>query len=235
MQMILRTKIIGIVLLAGLPVASWGAERITLRNGFSVICDHHAQVENHTRLYLGAGENNFIEFGSQEIATVENVPDAPAPLKTAAAAAHPQDARLNPADLHEILARAGEEHNLDVDLLASVVKAESDGNPKAVSRAGAQGLMQLMPATASGLGVQDSYKPDQNVRGGSTYLDSLLVRYHDNVAMALAAYNAGPEAVDRYHGIPPFHETQVYVARVIHEFNRRVKARESQVKTAKAN
>jgi soluble lytic murein transglycosylase-like protein len=235
MQMILRAKIIGIVLLAGLPVASWGAERITLRNGFSVICDHHAQVENHTRLYLGAGENNFIEFGSQEIATVENVPDTPAPLKTAAAAAHPQDARLNPADLHEILARAGEEHNLDVDLLASVVKAESDGNPKAVSRAGAQGLMQLMPATASGLGVQDSYKPDQNVRGGSTYLDSLLVRYHDNVALALAAYNAGPEAVDRYHGIPPFHETQVYVARVIHEFNRRVKARESQVKTAKAN
>jgi soluble lytic murein transglycosylase-like protein len=90
-----------------------------------------------------------------------------------------------------------------------------------------------MPATANGLGVTDSYKPDQNVRGGSTYLDELLARYNENLAWALAAYNAGPEAVDKYHGIPPYHETQLYVARVIHEFNRRVKAREAAV--AKAN
>jgi len=223
--------------LAALPLAGWGAERVTLRNGFALTCDHHAQVENHTRLYLGAGENNFIEFPTQEIAAVENVPDAPAPLKEPAVvnATHADDAKLNPADLHEILASAGKVHNLDVDLLASVVKAESDGNPKAVSRAGARGLMQLMPATADGLGVADSYKPDQNVRGGSTYLDGLLVRYHDNLALALAAYNAGPEAVDKYHGIPPYHETKAYVARVIHEFNRRVKAREAALKTVKAN
>ena len=70
--------------------------------------------------------------------------------------------------------------------------------------------------------------PNQNVRGGSTYLDALLTRYHDNLALALAAYNAGPAAVDKYHGIPPYHETQAYVARVIHEFNRRVLAREAQ-------
>jgi soluble lytic murein transglycosylase-like protein len=202
-----------------------------------MVCDHHAQVENHTRLYLGAGENNFVDFATQEIVAVENVPDAPAPPKeeTAANATHSDDAKLSPADLHEILARAGEAHNLDVDLLASVVKAESDGNPKALSHAGAQGLMQLMPATANGLGVADSYKPDQNVRGGATYLAWLLDRYHDNLALALAAYNAGPEAVDKYHGIPPYHETKVYVARVIHEFNRRVKARELGLKTAKAN
>ena len=99
-----------------------------------------------------------------------------------------------------MLARAGTEHNLDVDLLASVVKAESDGNARAVSHAGAQGLMQLMPGTAADLGVQDSFQPDQNVRGGSAYLDYLLTRYHDNLALALAAYNAGPEAVDKYHG-----------------------------------
>ena len=222
---------------AVLPLASWGAERITLRNGFALTCDHHAQVQDHTRLYLSASENSFIEFASQEIAKVESVPDPPAPPPSAtpAVGVAAKDAKLSPADLHEILSGAGKEHNLDVDLLSSVVKAESDGNPKALSRAGARGLMQLMPATANGLGVTDSYKPDQNVRGGSTYLDGLLLRYHDNLALALAAYNAGPEAVDKYHGIPPYHETQLYVARVIHEFNRRVKAHEAAVATAKAN
>ena len=85
--------------------------------------------------------------------------------------------------------------------------------------------MQLMPGTAQQLGVADSFAPDQNVRGGAAYLDRLLTRYRDNLVLALAAYNAGPEAVDRYHGIPPYHETRVYVARVVHEFNRRVGAR----------
>jgi soluble lytic murein transglycosylase-like protein len=131
-----------------------------------------------------------------------------------------------------MLARAGVEHNIDVDLLASLVKAESDGDAHAVSHSGAQGLMQLMPATAATLGVRDSFQADQNVRGGSTYLDELLTRYHDNLALALAAYNAGPAAVDKYHGIPPYTETRVYVARVIHEFNRRVLARESLVRHA---
>ena len=226
-----------VAVFAALPLAGWGAERVTLRNGFALTCDHHTQTQDHTRLYLGTGEANFIEFASQEIAEVENVPDPPSTPKDTqtTGAARCNEAKLNPADLHEILARAGKEHNLDVDLLASVVKAESAGNPKAVSRAGARGLMQLMPATANQLGVADSYKPDQNVRGGSSYLDALLVRYRDNVALALAAYNAGPEAVDKYHGIPPYRETRAYVARVIHEFNRRVRTREAAIRTAKAN
>jgi soluble lytic murein transglycosylase-like protein len=131
-----------------------------------------------------------------------------------------------------MLAKAGQEHNLDVDLLASLIKAESGGNAHAVSPAGARGLMQLMPGTAAGLGVKDSFKPDENVRGGSTYLDALLTRYHDNLALALAAYNAGPAAVDKYRGIPPYRETITYVARVIHEFNRRVLAREAEAKRA---
>jgi soluble lytic murein transglycosylase-like protein len=92
--------------------------------------------------------------------------------------------------------------------------------------------MQLMPSTAAGLGVQDSFEPRENLRGGSTYLDALLVRYHDNLALALAAYNAGPAAVDKYHGIPPYQETTAYVAHVIHEFNRRVLAREAEAKRA---
>jgi soluble lytic murein transglycosylase-like protein len=101
-----------------------------------------------------------------------------------------------------------------------------------VSRAGAQGLMQLMPSTAADLGVNDSFAPGENVRGGSAYLDWLLSRYHDNLALALAAYNAGPAAVDKYHGIPPYRETRVYVARVIHEFNRGILAREAQAHKA---
>lgn len=220
--------------LTALATAAWAGERVTLSNGFEMRCDHHAQVEGHVRLYLSTGENNYIEFPPQEIVGVEHVADPPpaakAPQKDTTAnspapAAAP--AKLSPADLHEILAKAGGDHNLDVDLLASLVKAESDGNVRAVSRAGARGLMQLMPGTASQLGVQDSFKPDENVRGGSTYLDALLTRYHENLALALAAYNAGPAAVDKYRGIPPYSETRAYVARVIHEFNRRVLAREA--------
>lgn len=208
------------------------AEQATLRNGFALRCDHHAQVDGRMRLYLSAGEDNYIEFAPAEIATFEVIPDPPAPAAPPLAAAAKIQAKLTPADLHEMLARAGTVHNLDVDLLSSVVKAESDGNARAVSRAGARGLMQLMPSTAAGLGVNDSFQPEQNVRGGSAYLDALLTRYHDNLSLALAAYNAGPEAVDRYHGIPPYSETHAYVARVIHEFNRRVLAREALARRA---
>lgn len=209
------------------------AELVTLANGFSLRCDHHARVEGHVRLYLSAGEDNYIEFAPAEVAAFEAVPDPPAvPAPPALLPVSP--AKLTDADLREMLARAGAVHNIDVDLLASVVKAESGGDSHAVSHAGAQGLMQLMPGTAAGLGVQDSFQPDQNVRGGSTYLDALLTRYHDNLALALAAYNAGPAAVDKYHGIPPYAETRAYVARVIHEFNRRVLAREALAKPSAA-
>jgi soluble lytic murein transglycosylase-like protein len=127
-------------------------------------------------------------------------------------------------EMHEMLAHAGEAHNIDEDLLASVVRAESGGQIHAVSRTGARGLMQLMPATATAMGVDDSFKPEQNIAGGTAYLDALLTRYNDNVALALAAYNAGPGAVDKYHGVPPYRETREYVARVIREFNRRKQA-----------
>jgi len=231
--------------LTALTPAARAAERVTLRNGFEMQCDHHLRIEGRVRLYPGSGEDNYIEFAPAEIAGFETVPDPPAPYTPAESPSTPSvtahgeasspDARLSPADLHEMLARAGGEHNLDVDLLASVVKAESGGNARAVSRAGARGLMQLMPGTASDLGVTDSFVPEQNVRGGTAYLDALLIRYHDNMALALAAYNAGPEAVDKHHGIPPYHETRAYVARVIHEFNRRVKAREALAKQAVAS
>jgi hypothetical protein len=235
--------LIPVAALGVLATTAWAGERVTLRNGFEMSCNRHAEIEGHVRLYLSAGEDNYIEFVPQEVAGVEQVADppptgVPADQLRDAAAFTPEpakDAKLSPADLHEMLAKAGGEHNLDVDLLASLVKAESGGNARAVSRAGARGLMQLMPGTATELGVQDSFRPDQNVRGGSTYLDALLTRYHDNLALALAAYNAGPAAVDKYRGIPPYNETRAYVARVIHEFNRRVLARETQMKQAVAS
>ncbi len=215
-------------LAAALPSAR-AAERVTLANGFSLTCNHHSTVDGRVRLYPSTDTESYIEFQPAEFASIENVPD-PLPVAAAEPAATPAakspSARLTPADLHQMLARAGQAHDLDIDLLASVVKEESDGNARAVSRAGARGLMQLMPSTASDLGVKDSFQPNENVQGGSAYLDALLTRYHDNLALALAAYNAGPAAVDKYHGIPPYRETRVYVARVIHEFNRRVLARE---------
>jgi soluble lytic murein transglycosylase-like protein len=213
--------------MAGLATPTFAGERVTLSNGFDMRCDHHAQVGSQVRLYLNPAESSYIEFRPEQITGVEHVADPPPEAARADSAKSYQDVKLSPADLHEMLAEAGHQHHLDVDLLASVVKAESNGNARAVSRAGARGLMQLMPKTAADHGVDDSFKPDENVRGGSAYLDELLARYHDNLALALAAYNAGPAAVDKYHGIPPYYETRVYVARVIHEFNQRVMARQS--------
>ena len=218
------------VLLAALSAAR-AAERVTLSNGFVESCDHHAQVDGHVRLYLTAGEDNYIDLLPGQVASVDLVPDPP-PAAHAAAIPLPAEGRLSPSDLNQMLARAGQQHNLDIDLLASVVKAESGGDARAVSRAGAQGLMQLMPGTAATLGVHNSFEPSQNVQGGSAYLDALLTRYHENLALALAAYNAGPQAVDRYRGIPPYPETRAYVARVIHEFNRRVLARRAEARRA---
>ncbi|MGO9339343.1 MAG: lytic transglycosylase domain-containing protein [Terracidiphilus sp.] len=239
--------IISLAFVCALASAAQAGELVTLRNGYEMRCDHHAEIEGRVRLYLSAGQDNFIDFVPQQIAGMQPVADPPPPIAAEPAAAEPGkdlsttstvpllEAKLSPADLREMLAKAGGEHNVDVDLLASLVKAESGGNVRAVSRAGARGLMQLMPGTASELGVQDSFKPDQNVRGGSAYLDALLTRYHDKLALALAAYNAGPAAVDKYHGIPPYSETRAYVARVIHEFNRRVLAREALAKQTVAS
>lgn len=218
---------------AATTLPAFSAERVLLTNGFDMRCDHHAQVGAVIRLYIGHDDASYIDFRPEEIRSFETVPDPPPSPVVAPMPANPRtDAKLSPADLRQMLADAGRQHNLDADLLGSVVKAESNGNTRAVSRAGARGLMQLMPATAAEKGVDDSFRPDENVRGGTAYLDQLLVRYHDNLALALAAYNAGPAAVDKYHGIPPYRETRAYVARVIHEFNRRVLARELEARQA---
>jgi soluble lytic murein transglycosylase len=106
------------------------------------------------------------------------------------------------------------EHEVEPALVKAVIAAESNFDPEAVSRKGAQGLMQLMPVTAMDLGVEDPLRPSENVRAGTRYLRQMLDRYGD-LERAVAAYNAGPEAVDRYGGVPPYRETQDYVRRVL--------------------
>ena len=105
-------------------------------------------------------------------------------------------------------------NNVRPDLVRAVIQAESAFNPRARSHKGAMGLMQLMPGTAAELGVTDPYDPEQNIRGGVTYLKSLLLKYSHNEELALAAYNAGPAAVQKYGKVPPYRETRDYIARI---------------------
>jgi soluble lytic murein transglycosylase-like protein len=114
----------------------------------------------------------------------------------------------------ELIREAADRHRVDARLVEAVVTAESAGNPRAVSRKGARGLMQLMPQRAALLGVRDSFDPRQNIEGGTRHLRDLLERYRGNLTLALAAYNAGEDAVRTYSGIPPYAETQEYVRRV---------------------
>lgn len=119
-------------------------------------------------------------------------------------------------DIASLAREAAARHGVDPDLFERLVSAESGGNPRAVSSAGAMGLAQLMPATAQALGVQDPFDPVQNLDGGARYLRSMLDRFGDP-RLAVAAYNAGPGAVQRYGSVPPYPETVAYVARVLGE------------------
>ncbi len=120
----------------------------------------------------------------------------------------------------DLIVKTAEKYQVDSALVKAVIKAESNFNHQAVSPVGAQGLMQLMPATASSLRVQDAFQPEHNIEGGVRYLRYLLNLYQNNLPLALAAYNAGEGAVNRYNRqIPPYRETQAYVRRVISYFN----------------
>lgn len=122
---------------------------------------------------------------------------------------------LSSTQLDSIVRTYAQANAVDPKLVASVIDAESHGDPSAVSRVGAQGLMQLMPGTASMYGVNNAFDPYQNVDGGTRYLHDLLHRFKGNVRFAVAAYNAGPGAVSAAHGVPPYAETRAYVDRVI--------------------
>jgi peptidyl-tRNA hydrolase len=220
---------VGLAVAAAVCPLARAAEHVTLKNGFELDCARREVVGDKVRLYFAGADAdaNYLEVAADSVARVEEIADPPQPVVTAAVApvgvvkTAGGAGVLTQQEMHVMLAHAGAAHNIDEDLLACVVKAESAGQVHAVSRVGAEGLMQLMPGTATALGVKDAFAPEQNIAGGTAYLDALLTKYHDNVALALAAYNAGPAAVDKYHGVPPYRETRAYVARIIREFNRR--------------
>lgn len=119
------------------------------------------------------------------------------------------------AQIENIVSKVAQKYQIDEKLVNAVIRQESGFNPKATSHCGAMGLMQLMPNTAREMGVKDAYNPLQNIEGGVRYLSNLLKKYNGNTVLALAAYNAGPGAVDKYSGVPPYKETQNYVKNIL--------------------
>ena len=233
-----RLKTIRRIALCAASVAGFSSplahaiERVTLQSGFTVDCARHETVGDHVRLYTGSG-SDYQEFTTGQVAGIEVFPDPPKPVQQVAfVVPSGTNAQRSGAGMETLLAHAGAQHNIDVELLASVIHAESGYNERAVSRTGAKGLMQLMPGTGRTYGAHDLFKAEDNIAAGTAFLDELLKRYHDNLALALAAYNAGPGAVERYHGIPPFRETRAYVSRVINEFYRRKTSSTAKASTA---
>jgi len=138
------------------------------------------------------------------------------PADAAAAAPAP----IAPAEIERLIGSSSSAANVDPALVKAIIANESGFNANATSNVGAQGLMQLMPDTASGLGVTNAYDPSQNVWGGTRYIKGLLDRFNGDVRKAIAAYNAGPGAVEKYGGVPPYAETQNYVQNVLASYEK---------------
>jgi soluble lytic murein transglycosylase-like protein len=236
------------MLLLAIPASA--TDLAILHNGFSVRHERRENLGAITRLYIGAGNSSYIDIKTDQIERFEKdmappvTPIASAPSAAAALATAPQGiaaaagaaAPAKPQNLNDVINTISDRHHLDPDLISSVIHAESGFNPRAVSPKGARGLMQLMPQTASKLGVANSFDPGANVEGGTRYLSELLQRYNFDLIKALAAYNAGPGRVEQYRGVPPYYETRAYVAKIVRDFNRKKLAeRKAAAATAKLN
>jgi soluble lytic murein transglycosylase-like protein len=204
--------------LLALTLPCTAADNAVLRNGYSIRHQHREIIGTITRLYIDGDQSDFVDIPTAEIDHFEAIPDDPTPP------AQPQPAATTPPhpfDLNETVRTASGAYKLDPDLVTSVIRAESGFNVHAVSPKGAQGLMQLMPQTASQLGVHNAFDPEANVEAGTRYLRELLERYNFDLVKALAAYNAGPQRVERYGGVPPYFETKAYIARIVRDFNKK--------------
>ena len=223
-----------------------------LKNGFSIRHERREIVGEVTRLYTAGDGSSFVDVPTAEIDHFEAAPD----LAVAASADNGNKSPLKPksglngapgisntsgfpgrpkADLNEVVNEASGRYRLDPDLVNSVIKAESGFNTHAVSPKGARGLMQLMPGTASQLGVGNVFDPVANVEGGTKYLRELMERYDFDMVKALAAYNAGPQRVEQFGGVPPYYETRAYVARIVKDFNKKKIAQGKAVATRKSS
>jgi len=246
---------IGLVLALSLISAfASAAEVAVLRNGFTIRHERRVAMGPNTRLYLTVtDEASFVDVPTAEIDRIEPDLNPPEPAPEPAAQTTPaQPAASQPTPMQpmvstapvqsplgkspigipEAVSQASDRYRLDPDLLNSVIRAESGFNPHAISRKGAQGLMQLMPETASKLGVPNAFDPQANVDGGTRYLRELLEKYNFDLIKALAAYNAGPQRVEQYKGVPPYRETRAYVASIVRDFNRKKLAQQKAAKAA---
>jgi soluble lytic murein transglycosylase-like protein len=229
--------LLALVLLAA---PALGSDLAILHNGFSIRHERRETRGSVTRLYLGA-DKGYVDIATDQIERFEK--DL-SPAVVPAALAKSRDLNApdgkaqdqKPQDLNAVINTISDRHHLDPDFISSVIHAESGFNPHAVSPKGAQGLMQLMPGTASKLGVSNAFDPRANVEGGTRYLSELLQRYNFDVVKALAAYNAGPQRVQQYGGVPPYYETRAYVARIVRDFNRKkIAQRKAAAAAAKNN
>jgi soluble lytic murein transglycosylase-like protein len=217
------TKFVTCVALLTAAISSSASDLAILRNGFSI---HHERREVFgaiTRLYTAADRSSYVDVSTDQIDHFEKDFSLPPPAPK----------HENPKSVDEIINTISDRHHLDPDLINSVIHAESGFNPRAVSPKGAQGLMQLMPGTASQLGVRNAFDPHDNVEGGTAYLRQLLEQNNFDLIKALAAYNAGPHRVQQYRGVPPYYETRAYVARIVRDFNRKKLAQLKAASSAK--
>lgn len=220
---VLKIRNFGVAILVcvGVSVRAPATDFAILRNGFSIRHDHRQVLNSITRLYLPGPNAGYVDIPTSEIDRFEK-DETPAPPQSA----QPGQPSPSASNLNDLINSVSDRHHLDPDLINSVIRAESGFNPRAVSPKGARGLMQLMPNTATQLGVPNAFDPKANVEGGTRYLRELLERYNFDLIKALAAYNAGPQRVEQYHGVPPYYETRAYVARIVRDFNRKKLAQE---------
>jgi soluble lytic murein transglycosylase-like protein len=220
-QVIARLALIALLAIIARPCLA--ADSAVLHNGFSIRHERREVIGTITRLFVGGDNASFVDVPTVEIDHFEAVPEEPAVPPALQASGKPvgHPPAPNKIDLNELVRTASGTYRLDPDLVNSVIRAESGFNVHAVSPKGAQGLMQLMPKTSSQLGVQNAFDPQANVEGGTRYLRELLERYNFDLIKALAAYNAGPQRVEQYGGVPPYYETKAYVARIVRDFNKK--------------
>jgi len=198
----------GTLLMAGGSLAR--AEIAVMESGKILYVDRFERVDEQITLYVTGG--GVVVVPSEVVLNV-------VPNEIVEKGEDPQKVSLFP-QLDEFIGPAASKYGVEPELVAAVIWAESSGDPKAISHRGARGLMQLMPATAKELGVRRIEDPRENVDGGTRYLRQMLDAHEGDVSLALAAYNAGPDAVRRHRGFPPYRETREYVGRVIRVYER---------------